>query len=165
MNANVPARSFKGKGKGKDKSKGDPRGLEIHVPMEFPTDPGLQPEIPLYTAQQYWEDVISKQLMTPGFTGHNKFRHTCNTDPIQFLRDGKVGNLPPRGQNPTFAGVLDVPSIPKNHKHCRSPRDGNVLEHFNPFYQYSHLELVRLRVSSYRTLFISVCVAMYEKRV
>ena len=48
----------KGKGEGKDKSKGDPgtpapRGLELNISIEFPTGPGLQPEIPLYTTQQY----------------------------------------------------------------------------------------------------------------
>ena len=56
----------------------------------------------------------------------------------------------PRGQNPTYPGVLDVPSILKAHKHCRG-RDGNVLEHFNPVYQHSHLELVELNTNGVYT--------------
>ena len=146
MNANVPTRSFKRKGKGKDKSKGEPRGLELHIPIEFPTGPGLQPEIPLYTTQRYWEDLRNKKLMPPDFTGHNKFRYTYNIDPIRFLRNGQIRDPPSGGQNPTLPGVLDVPSILKNRKHCRPPRDSNVPEYFNPFYQYSHLELVKLNM-------------------
>ena len=54
MNAEVPIKSSKGKGKSKDNCKGQQGGLEICTPIEFPEDKGLGPEIPLYTAQQYW---------------------------------------------------------------------------------------------------------------
>ena len=147
MNAEVPTRSLKGKGKGKEKSKGEQSGLEIHTPIEFPRDPGLGPEIPLYTAQQYWEGLINKKMMSPDFTGRNKFRYTYNADHIQSLRSGQAREPFPKGQNPTTPGVRDIQSILKNHRHRRSPRDHNVPEFFNPFYQYSHLELVKLNTN------------------
>ena len=49
----------------------------------------------------------------------------------------------PRKVNPTHAGVLDVPSILRTHSNCRG-RNGGLPEHFNPFFQYSNSELVRL---------------------
>ena len=101
MNAQVPNRTIpKGKGKGKDKSKDDSE-------IPFPADPGLQPEIPLYTPQQYWEDLVRRQLMTPDFRGHNRIRCAYNTDPIQVLYDGTIRHPSPKGQNPTLPGVLD----------------------------------------------------------
>ena len=128
MNAQIP-NIPNGKGKGKDKSKDDSE-------IPFPGDPGLLPEIPLYTPQQYWEDLVRRRPMTPDFRGHNKIRCAYNTDPIPILYSGTIRHPPPKGQNPTLPGVLDVPSIFKTHQHSRS-RDGNAPEYFNPFFQYS----------------------------
>ena len=141
MNAQVPNRaSQKGKGKGKDKSKDDsatpvPEGLALLTPTYFPEDPGLPPEILLYSPQQYWEDLVSKHLMPPDFRGHNKIRFAYNIDPIRCLYDGNIRHPTPKGQNPTHAGFLDVPSILRTHSNCRG-RNGGVPEHFNPFFQY-----------------------------
>ena len=156
MNARVPNRTNpKGKGKGKDKSKDDsvtpaPDGLDLLAPIEFPEDPGLQPEIPLYSPQQYWANLVRKQPMAPDYRGHNKIRCAYNTDPIQLLYDGTIRYLTPKGQNPTPTGVLEVPSILKAHPNSRG-RNGNVPEHFNPFFQYSQLELVRMNTSYVHT--------------
>ena len=139
MNAQVPTRAPpKGKGKGKDESKDDsatpaPAGLDRLTPIYFPEDPVFPPEIPLYSPEQYWEDWVRRQLMTPDFRGHNKMRRAYNTDPIQVLCDGTIRHPSPKGQNPTLPGVLDVPSILKTHSHSRG-RDGNVPEQFNPFF-------------------------------
>ena len=135
----------------KDNSKGQQGGLEIRTPIEFPKGPGLGPEIALYTAQQYWEDLVHKKMIPPGFTGRNKIHYTCNTDRIQPLRSGQAREPNPKGQNPTGQGVLDVQSILKTHRHCRSPRDYNVPEFFNPFYQYSRTELVKLSANLWYT--------------
>ena len=76
MNAQVPNRAPpKGKGKGKDKSKDDsatpvPEGLALHTTIFFPEDPYLQPEIPLYSPQQYWEDLVNGHLLPPDFRDH-----------------------------------------------------------------------------------------------
>ena len=84
-------------------------------------------------------------MILPDFTGRNEFRYTYNTDHIQSLRSGQAREPSPKGQNPSAPGVLDVQSIPKTHRHyCRLPRDYNVPEFFNPFYQYSRTELVKL---------------------
>ena len=80
INGEVPIKSPKGKGKAKGNSKGQQGGLQICTPIEFPKDPGLGPEIPLYTAQQYWEDLVYKKMVPPDFTGRNQFRYT----PIQY---------------------------------------------------------------------------------
>ena len=80
-------------------------------------------------------------MISPDFTCRNKFRYTYNTDRIRSLRSGQS-----KGQNPTAPGVLDVQSILKTHRHCRPPRDYNVPEFFNPFYEYSHAELVKLNM-------------------
>ena len=123
MHAQIPNWTIpQGKGKGKGKSKDD-------TEIPFPQDPGLPPEIPLYTPQQYWEDSVRRQLMTPDFRGRNKIRCAYNTDPIRILYNGTIRHPPPKGQNPTLPGVLDVSSI---NPASRS-RDGNVPEHFNPF--------------------------------
>ena len=80
MSAQVPNRtSPKAKGEGKNKSKDDsvtlaPDGLDVLTPIDFPEDPSLQPEIPPYSPQQYWEDLVRKQPMTPYFLGHSKIR-------------------------------------------------------------------------------------------
>ena len=146
MNAEVPIKSSKGKGKGK-KSSGQRGGLESCTPIEYPVDKGLGPEVPLYTPQQYWEDLVHKRIILPDFTRRIRFRHTYNADRIQSLRSGNAREPRPKGQNPTASGVLDIQSILKTHKHCRSPRDFNVPEFFNPYYQYSHTELVKLNMN------------------
>ena len=98
-----------------------------------------------YSRDQYWEDSVRRQLLTPDPRGHNKIRCAYNTDPIQYLYDGTIRHPTPRGQNPTHAGALDVPSILKSCPNSRG-RNNNVLERFNPFFQYSHLELVKLNM-------------------
>ena len=89
-------------------------------------------------------------MILPDFTGRNKFCYTYNRDRIQSLRGRKAREPLPEGQNPTAPGVLDVQSILKTHRHCRSPRDYNVPE-FNPYYQYSHTELVKLNMNLFYT--------------
>ena len=90
--------------------------------------------------------------MTSDFRGHNKIRRAYNIDHIQFFYDGTIRHPTPKGQNPTHAGVLDVPSILRTHSNCRG-RNGNVPERFNPFFQYSysHVELVRLNTHDVHT--------------
>ena len=131
MNAQVPNRAFpKGKGKGKDKSKDDsatpvPEGLDLFAPIYFPEDPLLPPEIPLYTRDQYWQDLVRKQFLTPDSRSHNKTRYAYNADPIQYLHDGTIRYPTLRGQNPTHTGILDVPSVLKSRTHSRG-RGNNV---------------------------------------
>ena len=141
MNAQVPNRAPpKGKGKGKDKSEDDPatpvsKGLALHTPIFFPENPYLQPEIPLFSPRQYWEDLVNRHPLPPDFRDHNKIRCAYNIDSIQYFYDGEIRHLTPKGQNPTHAGILDVSSIPRTSPNCRG-RNGGVPEHFNPFFQY-----------------------------
>ena len=117
MDAQVPNRAPpKGKSKGKDKSKDDsatpvPEGLAFHAPIFFPENLYLQPEIPLYSPQQHWEDLAKRHLLPPDFRDHNKIRCAYNTDSIQYLYDGNIRHPTPKGQNPTQAGILDFPSV------------------------------------------------------
>ena len=83
-------------------------------------------------------------MISPDFPGRNKFRYTYNTDRMQFLRSGQAREPSPKGQISTATRVWDVHSILKTHRHCRSPRDYNVPEFFNPFCQYSYNELVKV---------------------
>lgn len=130
MNAQVSNRAPpKGNGKGKDKSKDDsatpvPEGRALHTPIFSPEDPYLQPEIPLYPPQQYWEDLVNRHFLPPDFQNHN-------IDSIQYFYGGKIRH--PKGQNPILAGVLDISSILRTSPNCRG-RIGGVPEHFNPFF-------------------------------
>ena len=156
MNAQVPNRAPpKGKGKGKDKSKDDSatpvtEGLALHTPIFFPEDPYLQPEIPLYSPQQYWEDSVNRHFLPPDFRDHSKIRCAYNTDSIQYLYDGKIRHPTPKGQNPTLAGVLDVSPILRTSPNCRG-RNGGVLQHVKPFFQHSNSELVQFNTSNVYT--------------
>ena len=156
MKAQVPNRAPpKGKGTGKDKSKDDsaspvPEGLALHTPIFFPEDLYLQPEIPLYSPQQYWEDLVNRHFLPPDFRDHNKIRCAYNTDSIQHFCDGKIRHPTPKGQNPTHAGILDVSSILRTNPNCIG-RNGGVLEHFYPFFQHSHSELVQLNTNDVYT--------------
>ena len=142
MNADVPIKSSKGEGK----SKKIPRVNKVvwrSAPLSNSPRIRVLDQKFHCTAQQYWEDLMHKKMILPDFTGRNKFRYTYNTDRIQSLRSGKAREPPPKGQNPTAPGVLDIQSILKTHRHCRSPRDYYVPEFFNPYYQYSHAGLVK----------------------
>ena len=154
MDAQVPNRTVpKGKGKGKDKSKDDsvtpvPEGLGLLTPIGFPEDPGLQPETPLYSPQQYWEDSVRRQLMTPDYRGHNNIRCACNTDPIQFpyttepsdtLLPRKV-RIRPSQESWTF------------HRSSRPTRTPEAETATCPNTSiYSHLELVRMNANDVHT--------------
>ena len=90
MNAEIPIKSSKERGNGKENSTGQQSGLESCTPIEFPVDKGLGPEVPLYTPQQYWEDLVHKKIILPSFTGRIRFRYRYNTDRTQSLRSGKA---------------------------------------------------------------------------
>ena len=100
VNAQVPNRAPpKGTGKSKDKSKDasatpGTEGLALHTPIFFPEGPYLQPDIPLYSPQQYWEDLVNGHCLPPDFRDHNKIRCAYNTDSIEDLYDGKIRHLP-----------------------------------------------------------------------
>ena len=114
------------------------------IPIPFPQDPGLTPEIPLYTCQQYSEDLIHRGLISPGSRGHNKIRCSYNTKPFTVLRNGNARYHHPTPQDPTKPGVMDKRSIPVFFRGWMN----NVPERFNPFYQYYHLELVKMHMDT-----------------
>ena len=148
-NAEVPTRSLKKARVGKS-----PRVNTVvwkSTPQLNSPRTRVLDQIPLYTAQQYWEDLGIRRMVLPDFTGRNKSCYTYNIDHIQSLRSGQAREPSPKGQNPTTPGALDVQSILKNHRHCRSPRDHNVPEFFNPLYQHSYTELVKLSTNLLHT--------------